>query len=237
MIKGLLKSFLNCVNYLILGDILLICGIEEAGRGPVIGPMVICGVLIEKEKEKELKRLGVKDSKLLTPKQREKISEEIKKVANDFNIIIVSIDEIDRAVGSDISNLNWLEADKFIETINVLKPDIAYIDCPSNNTSAYKEYILNRIKNKSTKLIVEHKADQRYPVVSAASILAKVIRDNEIEKIKKKYKIDFGSGYPSDQFTKQFLEKNYNKYPIFRKSWVSWNNIAKKNGQKKLSQF
>lgn len=237
MIKGLLKSFLNSVNYLIFGDILLICGIEEAGRGPVIGPMVICGVLIEKGKEKELKRLGVKDSKLLTPKQRERLFEEIKRGVNDFNIIILQPGEIDKAVDSDITNLNWLEADKFIETINVLKPDIAYIDCPSNNTGAYKEYIADRVKNKKTRLIVEHKADQSYPVVSAASILAKVIRDNEIEKIKKKYKIDFGSGYPSDPFTRQFLEKSYNKYPIFRKSWVSWKNIAKKNGQKRLSQF
>ncbi len=216
---------------------MLICGIEEAGRGPIIGPMVICGVLIEKDKEKGLKELGVKDSKLLTPKQREELFPKIEKNAKDFKVIIVSTKEIDKAIDSDLSNLNWLEADKFVEIINSLSPDIAYIDCPSNNTKTYKEYIAERIKNKDTKLVVENKADQRYLVVGAASILAKVTRDREIEKIKRKYKIEFGSGYPSDPFTKQFLEKNYDKYPIFRKSWVSWKNIAKKNGQKKLSQF
>lgn len=216
---------------------MLICGIEEAGRGPVIGPMIVCGVLIEKGTEKELKKLGVKDSKILTPKQRECMFSEIKKVVKDYKVLKVSTKEIDNAISSEESNLNWLEADKFIEIVNSLKPDIAYIDCPSNNTAAYKEYIQERIKSKKTKLVVEHKADQKYVVVSAASVIAKVTRDTEIEKIKKKYNIEFGSGYPSDPFTKQFLEKNYNKYPIFRKSWVSWKNIAKKKGQKKLFQF
>ena len=237
MIDGLQKSFLKCFDSLVFGDILLICGIEEAGRGPVIGPMVVCGILIEKDKEKELKKLGVKDSKLLTPKQRGSLFSKIEKKVEDFKVIIVPPKEIDKAIGSDLSNLNWLEADKFVEIIDSLKPDIAYIDCPSNNTKAYEEYIAERVRNKGIKLVVENKADQNYAVVSAASILAKVTRDREIDKIKKKYKVEFGSGYPADPFTKQFLEKNYNRYPIFRKSWVSWKNIAKKKGQKKLSHF
>lgn len=219
-----------------MGDSLLICGIEEAGRGPVIGPMVICGILIEKNDIKELKKLGVKDSKLLSPKQRAELLPKIKKVIKDFKLIIVSTKEIDRAVSSDSSNLNWLEGDKFAELVNLFKPAVAYIDCPSNNTRAYKEYVKNKVTS-NTKLVVENKADQKYLVVGAASILAKVTRDREIEKIKRRYNIDFGSGYPSDPFTKQFLIKNYNKYPIFRKSWASWKNLAKKKGQKKLSQF
>lgn len=216
------------------GDRLIICGIEEAGRGPVIGPMVICGVNIDDSKDAELKEIGVKDSKLLTSIQRRELFPKIKKIAKDFKIIIVKPAEIDKALQSESTNLNWLTADKFIEIVNELKPGIAYVDCPSTNVSAFKEYMKERITSKKTKLIVEHKADARYPAVSAASIMAKVTRDKEIEKIKKKYNIDIGSGYPADPFTKQFLEKNYNKYPIFRKSWASWKNVAKKNGQRKL---
>ena len=216
---------------------MLVCGIEEAGRGPVIGPMVVCGVLIEEKDINKLKELGVKDSKLLSPNQRAELFPKIKKIVKDFKIITVSIKEIDNAVGSDVSNLNWLEGDKFIEIIDLFKPGVAYIDCPSNNTKAYKEYINNKMKSKKTKLVVENKADQNYVVVGAASIMAKVTRDKEIDKLKVKYNIDFGSGYPSDPFTKQFLVKNYNKYPVFRKSWASWKNIAKKQGQKTIFQF
>ncbi|MBL7100902.1 MAG: ribonuclease HII [Nanoarchaeota archaeon] len=92
--------------------------------------------------------------------------------------------------------------------------------------------------DKKTELILEHKADLNHPVVAAASILAKVTRDNEIEKIKQDIKIDFGSGYPSDPITKEFLEKNHRKYSkIFRKSWSSYKEILNKKFQKKLEGF
>lgn len=213
---------------------LLICGIDEAGRGPVIGPMVMCGVLIEKEDEARLSEIGVKDSKLLSPTQREDMIEAIKKAAKDFSIVIVQPKEIDEAVESDNTNLNWLEADKQAQIIDELKPDVAYIDCPSTNEENFEEYLRKKLKHKDVKLVVEHKADFTYPVVSAASIIAKVTRDGEIEKLKRKHKIDFGSGYPADPFTKQFLEKNYNKYDFFRKSWSSWKNASHKQSQTKL---
>lgn len=236
MSKGLQKTFLNSQTFLLIGDLLLICGVEEAGRGPVIGPMVICGILIKKQTIKTLKQMGVKDSKKLTPQKREFLFNKICETVQDFVITVVSAKEIDKALNSDKSNLNLLEAEKFASIINKLKPDIAYVDCPSNNTKSYTQTMKNLVKTK-TKLVVENKADQNYIVVGAASILAKVTRDREIEKIKDKYNIEFGSGYPADPFTKQFLESNYNKYPIFRKSWASWKNLAKKNGQKKLNFF
>ena len=88
------------------------------------------------------------------------------------------------------------------------------------------------------KLVLEHKADLNYPVVSAASILAKVTRDAEIEKIKKEIGVDFGSGYMSDPRTSEFLKKNYKKYPeIFRKSWAPYQKIIGAKSQKNLSDF
>ena len=216
----------------------LIVGVDEAGRGPVIGPLVICGILIDEKNTQKLKAIGVKDSKLLTPQQRRSMFEKIKKAVNDYKIIEVSPKEIDAAVESESGmNLNWLEAHKTAELLNILKPDIAYIDCPSTNTSKYKAY-LKKLLKKDIKLVVEHKADINYPSCSAASILAKVTRDKEIEKIKKKIGQDIGSGYPSDPITQEFIRKNYKKYPgIFRKSWATYKALTEAEKQKKLDQF
>jgi len=214
----------------------LICGIDEAGRGPVIGPLVMAGVLIKEKDEEKLRNIGVKDSKLLTKQQRDDLYDKIIKIVMKYKIIITGPKEIDEAVkGENNLNLNWLEADKTTEIINNLKPEKAIVDCPSNNIGKYKDYLSKKTK---TELIVEHKADLNYPVVAAASILAKVTRDNEIEKIKKKIKVDFGSGYPADPRTKEFLEKNHHKYPkIFRKSWSSYSILENKKNQKKLFDF
>ena len=217
----------------------LICGIDEAGRGPVIGPLVMCGLLVKEEDEKKLVKLQVKDSKLLTRERREFLFDKIKDVSYKYEIIIINPDEIDHAVNNhDGLNLNKLEARKSAEMINLLNPDKAIIDAPSNNIKSYKQYLLNCINDKKIELVLEHKADLNYPVVSAASILAKVTRDNEIEKIKKKIRIDFGSGYMTDPKTIDFLEKYYEEYPdLFRKSWFPYQDILNKKFQKKLEDF
>ena len=85
---------------------------------------------------------------------------------------------------------------------------------------------------------MEHKADLNHPSVAAASILAKVTRDREIQKIKAEIGQDLGSGYPSDPTTKAFLEQNYRAHPdIFRKSWQSYKNVVKQKDQRNLSDF
>ena len=199
----------------------------------------MCGLLVKEEDKKKLVKLQVKDSKLLTRERREFLFDKIKDVSSNFEIIKIQPDEIDRAVNNhDGLNLNRLEARKSAQIINNLKPDKAIIDAPSNNIKSYKEYLLGLIKNKKIDLVLEHKADFKYPIVSAASILAKVIRDNEIEKIKKKIRIDFGSGYMTDPKTIDFLEKNYETYPdLFRKSWFPYRDILNKKFQKKLEDF
>lgn len=216
----------------------LILGIDEAGRGPVIGPMVIAGVSIDEKDLDKLKELDVKDSKLLSPKQREDMFDKIINTAKKHKAIIIQPEEIDSALKSKSLNLNWLEAIKSAEIIDFLKPEKAIIDCPSNNIINYKNFLKKHLKDKKTELIVEHKADFKYIVVSAASIVAKVTRDREIKKIQKKIKEPIGSGYPSDPVTINFLEKNYSNYPkIFRKEWASWKKINKKKKQKSLKDF
>ncbi len=215
----------------------LILGIDEAGRGPVIGPLVIAGALIEENKLTNLKEIGVKDSKLLSPKKRREIANKLKRILKDYLILIIEPPEIDEAVdGKNKLNLNWLEAIKTVEVINKLKPDRAIIDCPSPNIRAYTEYIRERLKE-DVELIVEHKADHKYLITGAASILAKESREEEVDKIRKKYG-NIGPGYMSNPITQKFLEENWEKHPeIFRRSWMSWKNHKRAKNQKRLGEF
>jgi ribonuclease HII len=214
---------------------MIIAGIEEAGRGPVIGPMVMAIACCEEKDEFKLKTMGVKDSKMLTPNQREKLYNEIKDLCK-FELVKIQPEEIDAAVMSEETNLNWMEADKSIILINKLRPDKVILDCPSTNLKAYKDYIMKKLEYKPI-LVVEHKADVNYTIVGAASILAKVSRDHEIRKLKAKHGVDFGSGYPSDPLTMEFTLKNFDKYPFFRHSWDTWQRAKKRGGQKKIGEF
>jgi len=215
-------------------------GIDEAGRGPVIGPMVIAGVMTDEKDIIRIEATGAKDSKLLSPLQRERLYEVITKLDYaDYNIRIIPPSEIDDALNSVNLNLNSLEALHSAMIINKLKPKRALIDLPSNNRQTYEQYIKINL-NVACELVCEHKADVKYPLVSAGSILAKVTRDAEIEKIKKDIGIDFGSGYPSDPKTVAFLKKNFDnpKYSnIFRKTWDSYRRIAEGKKQKSLGEY
>jgi len=211
-----------------------VLGIDEAGKGPVIGPMIIAGVMIEEGTEDLLGE--VKDSKLLTHGKRMQLDKQIRGVS-DFKIIEVSPQEIDNALLSQSSNLNWLEAQKQAEIINELQPDKAIIDCPSTNCEAYEKYLKNLLINKDIELIVEHKADMNYPTCSAASILAKVVREERMDEIRQKYG-EVGAGYPSDPKTKKFVKENWFRHPeIFRRTWSTYKRVAEGKGQKKLSGF
>lgn len=216
----------------------ILAGVEEAGRGPIIGPMVMCICTIDASEEFQLKSLGVKDSKLLTPEQRERLFPIIKSMTKS-KIVIIPPKEIDEAVESKTMNLNWLEAQTTARLIGTMRPDKAILDCPSNNIKAYTDYVRRHLpeKLKGMDILSEHKADVNHPIVSAASILAKVTRDREIEKIQKTYNVQFGSGYPSDPRTVEFVRDNWQLYPFFRKSWQTYKTVAQKNMQKKIGEF
>ena len=189
----------------------LILGIDDAGRGPVIGPMVLAGCLVNKDTENKFVRMGIRDSKMLAPKKREAFAEEIKKSAFAFYEVLVSVDEID-GKRADNLNLNQREAVAAAQIINKLnkgKDKIqVIIDCPSTNIPAWKEYLEKFLIAKTNlSVLCAHKADVNYVVVSAASILAKTRRDAEVKKLKEKLGVDFGSGYSSDPNTKKFIPK------------------------------
>jgi ribonuclease HII len=220
---------------------MLTLGIDDAGRGPVIGPMILAGCLLTPESEKELKKIGVKDSKQVTPKRRDFLAEKIKESAEAFEIVMVFPKEIDGIDGEKI-NLNLLEANKMAEIINRInkgKEKIkVVVDCPSVSISKWRDYLKTRIENLSNlEVVCEHKADKNHVSVSAASIIAKDTREKQMNLLKKKYGDEIGSGYCSDPLSCKFLEKNAEKHKddgIFRKSWITWKRAFDKLGQKKL---
>ena len=217
---------------------MLLCGIDEARRGPVLGCMVMCGALIEEKDLPKLIAVKPRDSKLMTAAEREHMYPKLLPVLKYYKVFILQAEEIDKAVhGHDGLNLNKLEARKSADILNQFEPDKAIIDCPSNNINSYKIYLKKLLKNKKIELILEHNAE-RYPLVAAASIIAKVTGDREIEKLKKRIGIDFGSGYMTDPKTVEFLKNNFEKYPeLFRKSWFPYQELVNKKFQKSLSDF
>jgi len=223
---------------------MLILGIDDAGRGPVIGPMIMAGCLIDDKIEKEFRKLGVKDSKLLQPKKREALAEIIRDKAITFEVRIIHPAEIDGRDGDGL-NLNKIEAIKSAEIINAINEGFkqmkVIIDCPSPNITSWKNYLLKHIEKKDNLIVMcEHKADRNHIACGAASIIAKSTREAEVQKIKDKLGIDFGSGYTHDPITIKFLKdyhKKYKKDGIFRETWGTIANHKAEKEQKKLDSF
>ncbi len=219
----------------------IIVGVDEAGRGPVLGPMVMVALAVREENQKKLQWLGVKDSKLLSSSVREELFERIRELVEDFRVEVIEPDAIDLSLKETESNLNWLEAETSARMVSELDSNQIIVDCPSVNIEAYKKYFSDRLSvavREKAELVVEHKADLNHIVVAAASVVAKVLRDRMVDRLKIETKFDFGSGYMSDPKTKDFLDKYYDKYPhIFRKSWQSYKNVQIKKEQKKLGEY
>jgi ribonuclease HII len=194
----------------------MFCGIDEAGRGPVIGPLVVAAVFVDDDEQ--LIKIGVKDSKKLTPSARERMYDEIVRAA-EHTTVILSAEEIDSRRAS--RSLNEIELHMFAESVSGKKVSRVYADCPDVNELSFSSSLSASLGG--MKVIAEHKADDRYPVVSAASIIAKVTRDRIIEEIAKEFGTDIGSGYPSDTVTIEFIAKwikeNGNAPPHTRRSW------------------
>lgn len=194
-----------------------ICGVDDAGRGSMLGPLVIAGISLKKSNVSKLTRLGVKDSKQLTPKLREELYEKIVSLVDNYYVTKISPKLIDASVKKH--ELNHLEAKYMAKVILKLNPDKSYVDSCDVNPNRFGKEISKLSNNK--KIHSYHHADSRFVVVSAASIIAKVTRDRELKKLRKNY--DLGSGYPSDTKTIDFVKLYYQTnhlLPVFvRKSW------------------
>lgn len=197
---------------------MLVCGVDEAGRGSMIGPLVVAGISIEKSKVDELTHLGVRDSKKLTPSARAYLYKKITNLVDDYTISKATPKAIDDSVARH--QLNHLEAVHMAKVIKKLGPSVSYVDSCDVNPARFGKEITKM--SKTGKVRSYHHADSKFVVVSAASIVAKVTRDRAIEKINKLYQV--GSGYPSDDKTVKFVRDwflTHGQMPVFvRKSWA-----------------
>lgn len=218
---------------------MIVVGADEAGRGSVLGPLVVAAVSLHDENISKLRRLGVKDSKLLSPAKRNELFLEIKKIANSVTFEKIEPGSIDRVVFSaeKFHRLNFLEAQAMAKLLSKISFDRAFVDCCDTNQKRFGFQVSDLVAERrgasftvgehnplSDKIISEHHADRNYPVVSAASIVAKVTRDAAIRRIRKKHG-EVGSGYPSDPNTISYLKEcfeNSKAFPDFaRRSWLT----------------
>ena len=211
----------------------MICGVDEAGKGPVMGPMVVAAVSVENAKLVE--NLGFKDSKLLSSQRRLKLFNLIKQNYS-YEIEIINVEKIDEYRMKN--QLNLLNRKAFEKVISKLNPNVAYVDAADVNEERFgREIKINLTNPNDTDVISMHKADSMIPVVAAASIIAKQTRELEIKKLKKEIG-DFGSGYPSDERTIKFLKSYFHDNsrwpPGTRKSWKT---IKRIRPVVKLSDF
>lgn len=188
-------------------------GVDEAGRGAVIGPLVVAGVFIEKGEEKVLEEIGVKDSKLLSPQKREEIFTKLRKQKIAFHFFEISPKTIDS------KSINELEIEAASKLIKRFSPDKVFLDVPASGKGI--ENYCNKIRERARKgieVIGGNKFDATHLVVGVASIVAKVMRERAIARLKEKYG-DFGSGYPNRRTT-EFIRANYDLVkPIIRMKW------------------
>ncbi len=209
-----------------------IAGIDEAGKGPVIGPLVVCGVLCEEEEVEALKKLGVKDSKKLSPERRREIAEKLKRLVK-YEVIVISPQELNSKM--ERMTLNEILKEVCAKIISKLNPDVVFVD----SFDVKPERLEDELKQLTGKEVIAMHEGEREVIVAAASIIAKCLRDEMIEELKRKYG-DFGSGYASDEKTRRWIEEQIKKGEIpeiVRKKWKTVEKLKQKLGQKSLFEF
>jgi len=200
----------------------IVAGVDEAGRGSAIGPMVIAGVLLEEEFLETVKSHGVKDSKRLPPERRERLYEFIVNGAVRVAFTVLNPTIIDRYVKFKkiLGGLNTLELKEIACIIRELRATKVYVDCPDVNSMRFCKTLKSKIPW-NVEIVTLHGKYDDHPAVASASIVAKVLRDRIIRSLRDLYG-DFGSGYPSDLKTVSFLKESHgNKHSewLIRKSW------------------
>ena len=202
---------------------MILLGIDEAGRGSLIGPMVVAGVVIDSSKADLLSKMGVKDSKKLTRSKREELFKLITFYSQTVIVVKVFPHEID---SRNLNELTYDSVIKIIQSALPFKPSRITVDKVGK-----EEKVIEFIKRVGSEPNVVYDADVYFPECSAASIVAKVIRDRYIDMLKKEYG-DFGSGYPSDEKTVNWVKMVYSKSetppPIIRRTWKILQEIAPK---------
>ncbi len=207
---------------------------DEAGKGAVLGPMVVAAVCCHTDEE--CLRLGMRDSKTLSPAQRKKLFALVERHFTTA-VVIIKPEEIDQCLQE--TTLNICLARAHAAVIQELRPEKAFVDAVDVIAARHAD-TMRKFMDWDCTIISEHKADHSYPIVGAASIVAKVIRDREVERLRKQYG-DFGSGYPADPATRKYLDQYIQEHreppPFARKSWKTISAYLEALRQYKLTDF
>lgn len=217
-----------------------VLGVDEAGRGPVIGSMFVGGFLIEENSVESIENLGVKDSKKLSNRKRESIRDELGSHGDCFlkEITGSEIDEL-----REVMTLNEIEIQAFVDVIERADPDKVIVDLPEPDGDRFIRKLKSKLPERfaDREFVAEHEADDKYPVVSAASVVAKSARESHVDELHEKYGYDFASGYPHDKptinFLEEFVSENGSLPDETRRSWSTAERILKENSQKSIGEF
>ncbi|MGA1820628.1 MAG: ribonuclease HII [Thermoplasmatota archaeon] len=239
-------------------------GVDEAGRGPVLGPLVIGGIV--SGDQEGLRKEGVRDSKELSPPQREALYDQLSS-GHYHCVMVVPAAAIDAS--RKVMTMNRLEVVCFSSVIlsmllgrSFTHPDIKgevevslggkrteigsmILDAADVDENRFGEAVLSEVSRFADiggiGILSRHKADRDHPVVGAASILAKVVRDSRMKEISSEAGLDVGSGYPSDPLTQEYLadyvQKNGSLPPQSRVSWETSRALMAKRLQRTLMDF
>lgn len=205
----------------------VLAGVDEAGRGPVLGPLVVCAIAIDSERP--LRKLGVKDSKLLTPARREALVPKIMDTAAAIELRIIPAHELNARMPNE--NLNQIEVEAFAELLRRLRPHEARLDACDVNAQRFGQNVSARLDHPCA-VLAEHEADAHHPSVAAASIIAKVERDRLMAEIRLHHG-DCGSGYSHDTATQQWLKDHVHRHralpTIARREWKTARRLTTPN--------
>lgn len=177
-----------------------VLGIDEAGRGCVLGPLVVAGFLHDGD-DATLVRAGAADSKALTARRREEARARLETLGSGDPRLV-------EATAIDAGNLNTLEEAVIVDLIRTHRPDRVVLDALGHprtlGTVAARLLAAVAPHGLRPELVIEPKADAHHPPCGAASIFAKTTRDRIVDDLRRTWG-DFGSGYPSDPKTRSWL--------------------------------
>ncbi len=215
----------------------LVLGLDEAGRGSLVGPLVVGGFLVRPEAAERLTTLGVRDSKLLSPARRAELYGLLGRLGQRLSVSLAP-SAIDRHVRRGA--LNHLEARAFAQLARRARARVVFVDACDPNAARFGR-VVARLAGPRVRVDARHHADRTVPVVSAASIVAKVRRDRAIERLSQKLGEPIGSGYPSDERTLEFVRGRLGRAgpspPWLRLSWRTMERLKPRPGGPTLDAF
>jgi len=217
-----------------MGRALSRSGTDEAGRGSVIGPLVIASVLVDRAGARYLREQGVRDSKRVSPSRRKRLAPVIEQTSLGYVVTYIAPWNIDKYVRRrrKFTTLNRLEAEVVAHHIKELRPFVAYLDSPYPIPRVFRNMVKGVLGDLKVGIVSQNRSESAHVEVAAASVLAKVRRDEVIRELRAKLG-DFGSGYPSDQRTRQFIVGMLNRGErprYIRWSWRTIDRVARGSG-------